>query len=83
MATTTVLVCDKGNNMCKGDVVSWRLWTDGSDVSTRVDLCGVHARPLVELAAVGVPDGLPSKQRATMEVTALRPSKATAHLKRS
>lgn len=81
MAQKTVLECDRGNHMCKGDVVSYHVWRDGDVMSTRVDLCGVHDRPVRDLVDVGTEEPVPSKPRVAMEVTRLRPSKATAHLK--
>jgi hypothetical protein len=82
MAKATVLLCDHGSRSCKQPATNYKLWRDGEQKAWTVDLCDEHAAPL--LAVVDGADlvELPTKQRVRMEVTTLRTTQATAHLKK-
>jgi hypothetical protein len=47
-----------------------------------IDLCELHARPLLELIAQAQEAELPGKPRVKMEPTQLRATAKTAHLKK-
>lgn len=82
MAKETVLLCDSNGGACRKPATNYRLWRDGEQKAWSVDLCDEHATPL--LAVVDSADlvDLPSKSRVRMEVTKLRTTPATAHLKK-
>lgn len=83
MATQTVKVCDFGHGACQRPAMSYRVWRDGDSKASAVDLCEEHAEPLlalIELAPALVE--LPTKPRVRMEVTRLRATEKTKHLKK-
>lgn len=82
MAKETILVCDLGQGTCKQSATSYRLWRDGDRQAWEVDLCDDHARPLLEVVAVGRQVDLPAKPRQRMEATKLLTTPKTAPLKK-
>lgn len=82
MATQTVKVCDFEHGACQKPAVSYRLWRDGDTQATAIDLCEEHAAPLLALMEAGESVDLPTKPRVRMEVTRLRPTEKTKHLKK-
>jgi len=82
MAERTVLVCDFDDETCAQQVSRFRLWRDGDRQASAIDLCETHAEALNALFARAVPTDLPSKPRQRMEVTALKVTDKTQHLKK-
>lgn len=82
MATQTVKVCDFGHGSCGKPAQSYRLWRDGDQTAWALDLCDDHASPLLALVEGAEQVALPSKPRVRMEVTKLRATPRTAHLKK-
>lgn len=82
MAKETVLTCDFGQGSCRLPAVAYRLWSEGDKQAQAVDLCEQHSAALREAFEGAALVDLPTKQRARMEVTALRTTPKTAHLKK-
>lgn len=82
MATQTVRVCDFGHGACSKQAESYRLWRDGEQTAWAVDLCDEHAEPLLSLVDGAEQVALPTKPRVRMEVTKLKTTEKTAHLKK-
>lgn len=81
MARQTVLVCDFGANSCSRPAKTYRIWIDGERQATAVDLCDLHAEPVLAVLRFGEQSDLPSKPRVKMEATRLKTTEATRHLK--
>lgn len=82
MARETLLICDFGRGTCRNVACSYRLWRDGDKQAWAVDLCDEHAAPMLTLIAEAPMVDLPSKPRMRMEVTKLKSTPKTAHLKK-
>lgn len=82
MAKQTVLLCDFAQGTCRQPATSYRMWRDGEQKAWSVDLCDEHAAPLLAVVDGAPLVDLPLKQRVRMEVTKLRTTPATAHLKK-
>lgn len=82
MAKRVITVCDLHDDSCIGDVVSWKLWSEGDRTAKAVDLCEHHASPLLALIRGASEVDLPVKPRAIMHVTKLKATDATRHLKK-
>lgn len=82
MAKQTVLLCDFGRGACQAQAVSYRVWREGDRQAWAIDLCEAHASPLLEILAGAEQVDLPVKPRVRMEVTKLRTTPKTAHLKK-
>jgi len=82
MAKTTAIVCDAEHKGCLQPASTYRLWRDGDRMAWSIDLCELHARPLLELIAQAQEAELPGKPRVKMEPTQLRATAKTAHLKK-
>lgn len=78
MAKHEVVICDK----CGKPGTTFVLWSDGDAAAVSVDLCETHSRPVVAAFAEGSVVDLPSKPRARMEVTRLKPTARTRSLKK-
>jgi hypothetical protein len=77
-----ITVCDRKDTTCDGEVASFRLWRDGDRSAAAVDLCETHAGPILALIAGADAVELPTKPRAVMQITKLRATEATRHLKK-
>lgn len=83
MAREVILRCDNpGGKPCLRQAIAWRIWPEGAPSAYRVDLCEVHAKPLRALMEGAEEEPLPTKQRQTLQVTRLKPTKATRALKK-
>lgn len=85
MAKQVITVCDMAQvsaNACTGTVASFRIWVDGDKIANGVDLCESHAESIRVLQAVASEVELPARPRAAMQVTKLRTTDATKHLKK-
>lgn len=82
MARETVLICDFEHGACRKPAKSYRVWADGDRQAWAIDLCEDHARPLLDIAEAGELVDLPTKPRQRLEVTKLKTTPATAHLKK-
>ena len=82
MATQTVWVCDFGGGTCENPATRYRLWREGDKQSWEVDLCDQHAKPVLAALSLGRVTDLPARQRQRMEVTKLRQTPRTRHLKK-
>lgn len=82
MAKQVITVCDLSDDGCFGDVVGFRLWREGDKQASALDLCVHHAAPLAALMEHASIVDLPSKPRVTMQITKLRATDATRHLKK-
>lgn len=78
----TITVCDHTDASCDGVVSSFRVWREGDRTASTVDLCEVHASPILALVAGADAVELPTKPRAAMQITKLRATEATRHLKK-
>jgi alpha-beta hydrolase superfamily lysophospholipase len=77
-----ITVCDRQDTTCNGQVSSFRLWHEGDRTASTVDLCEAHAAPILALIAGADAVELPNKPRAAMQITKLRATEATRHLKK-
>jgi hypothetical protein len=77
-----ITVCDRQDTTCNGPVSSYRVWREGDRTASTVDLCETHAAPILALIAGADAVELPVKPRAVMQITKLRPTEATRHLKK-
>ena len=82
MAVTRTIVCDFGQGSCKQPATSYRLWRDGDRQALAIDLCDVHARPLLDAIAGAAMVELPSKPRVKMTATRLRTTPETRQFKK-
>lgn len=77
-----ITVCDRQDTTCDGPVSSFRVWREGERTAFMVDLCEAHASPILALIAGADAVELPTKPRAVMQITKLRTTEATRHLKK-
>jgi hypothetical protein len=82
MAKETVLLCDHGEGTCRQPATTYRLWREGEQKAWSIDLCDEHAEPLLSVMEHAEQVDLPSKPRVRMEVTQLRTTPKTRHLKK-
>lgn len=82
MARETVILCDFGGGSCRNPAQSFRVWRDGDKQAAAIDLCDEHAKPLLDTVAGASLVDLPTKARLRMEVTPLKTTPKTAHLKK-
>lgn len=84
MAKREVHVCDVQEHgaPCGKPGRSWTMWREGDRQAQRVDLCDKHAAPLTTILSQAELIDLPSRPRARMQVTELKPTPSTAHLKK-
>ena len=82
MAKRELLVCDGDNGSCQQEAVSFILWQEGAKQAWSVDLCPEHAQPLLDLVENAQLVNLPTRQRVRMEVTPLKATEKTRHLKK-
>jgi hypothetical protein len=82
MARETVLLCDAGDGTCRQPAVTYKMWREGELKASSIDLCDEHAKPLLTLMESAEQVDLPSKPRVRMEVTTLRTTPKTKHLKK-
>lgn len=82
MAKETVLLCDYAAKSCRQPATNYKMWRDGEQKAWSVDLCDEHAAPLLAIIEGADLTDLPAKPRVRMEVTPLRTTPATAHLKK-
>lgn len=82
MAKQSILVCDMRASACREPVVSLRMWAEGDRQAVHIDLCQVHAKPILDAFAAGQLGELPTRPRVKMEPTKLRTTHATADLKK-
>lgn len=82
MSRETTILCDFESGACKRTANSYRVWRDGDKQAWAVDLCDEHARPLLDLVERAELVDLPVKPRVRMEVTKLKTTDRTAHLKK-
>lgn len=81
MAKREVLVCDGDQGACQRNATCYKMWRDGDKQAWTVDLCDIHAEPLLSIVDGAKLVDLPTKQRARMEVTKLRATDRTRDLK--
>ena len=81
MAEKVLRVCDYGEGSCSNPALTFRVWRDGERQAWTLDLCEVHASPLLALVDGAERTDLPVKPRVRMEPTRLRTTAKTAHLK--
>jgi hypothetical protein len=85
VAKRYVSVCDAADQdlgPCEGDVQEFRIWVEGERTASALDLCERHAGPIRALMSVAAEVELPSRPRQSMQVTRLRTTDATRHLKK-
>jgi hypothetical protein len=82
MSKQTVLLCDFDGGTCRQPATNYKVWRDGDQKAWSVDLCDGHAEPLLSVVQGAEMVELPTKARVRMEVTTLRTTPATAHLKK-
>jgi hypothetical protein len=85
VAKRYVSVCDladKDERPCHGDVQEFRIWFEGERSAWGVDLCETHSEPVRALLGVAAEIELPARPRQSMQVTKLKPTDATRHLKK-
>lgn len=82
MAKEVITVCDLRDAACVGEVRGFRLWIEGDRQAAALDLCEHHASPILALTERASTVDLPVKPRVTMQVTKLRTTEATRHLKK-
>ena len=84
MAHEVVLRCDNpGGKPCLRQATAWRIWPEGAPSAYRVDLCEVHAKPLLAIISGAISETLPTKPRQAMQITKLKTTKETKALKKA
>lgn len=82
MAREVVVLCDFDGGGCRRPAASYRVWRVGDRQAAAIDLCDEHAAPLLEVIEKGQQVELPARPRKGMEVTELRATPRTEHLKK-